>query len=184
MYWDSMGRETFFCYACRGSGFVVVFDCVDIVQDAAHVRGCRWINVRVYVYACAYVHVCVRLIVYVCVCVCVSVCVCVRTWVCECDWVCVCLCLCLSQVVCAVNALFKCSALEYRDSARRVIVSSLGKWNRLQLLSSDGSVFLWLRTSSVTSQQEVALSLLVSNLCQQFVLLCSVCSFGNEVLNL
>ena len=34
------------------------------------------------------------------------------------------------------------------------------------------------------AQQEVALSLLVSNLCQQFVLLCSVCRFGNEVLNL
>ena len=34
------------------------------------------------------------------------------------------------------------------------------------------------------AQQEVALSLLVSNLGQQFVLLCSECKFGNEVLNL
>ena len=78
-----------------------------------------------------------------------------------------------------------------------VYVSCLEICNRLRESVCVRMCLLWEHESGLTSQlffdweqvvllaqQEVALSLLVSNLCQQFVLLCPVCRFGNEVLNL
>ena len=81
-----------------------MFDCVDIVQDAAHVRGCRRIN------ACVYVHAYERLIV--CVCACVWACVCVYLCALMCTLECVsvtgcasvCVCVCLK--LCVLSMLF------------------------------------------------------------------------------
>ena len=107
----------------------------------------------------------------------------------------VCLCVCVRECVCVCVCVRLCLVWEYKIGYGSLCVCGC-LCVRMYLLWQYES-FLWEYESGLMdqlffdceqvgllAQQEVALSLLVSNVGQQFVLLCSVCRFGNEVLNL
>ena len=93
-----------------------------------------------------------------------------------CDKLCVCVCVFVCMSLCVVVRVRKC-----------VCVRVCFLWEceiGFKYYHPTEQLFFDCEQVVPLAQQEVALSLLVSNLWHQFVLLCSVCSFWNEVLNL